>query len=125
MWTDAGEVQLLHHFHHDANDGLINGTDELWALMGGGDGATPMVIDTDKIHGRQPGYKSDWSKISKWNSTQAVRDAARQAIDGRKPGRRTTEPAPRKKLGRSGKALQSAAKGFAVAIPRIFVGLRR
>ena len=64
VWTRDGEVQLLHHFHHDANDGLNDGSDELWALMGGGDGATPMVVYPDRLHGRQLGTETDWSKSS-------------------------------------------------------------
>ena len=99
VWTDEGKVQLLlHHFHHDAIDCLNDGTGKLWALMGGGDGVTPMVIDTKRIHECQLGNDADWSKIPKWDSTQAVQYAARQAIGGRKPGQRTPEPAQCKKI---------------------------
>jgi hypothetical protein len=31
---NAGEIQLFHHFHHDVDDGLNDGTNQLWALQG-------------------------------------------------------------------------------------------
>ena len=31
----AGEIQLFHHFHHDVDDGLNDGTNQLWVLQGG------------------------------------------------------------------------------------------
>jgi hypothetical protein len=110
VWTSEGEVQLLHHFHHDANDGLNDGSDELWALMGGGDFAIPMVVSKERLHGRQLGIETDWSKIPLWNFTRRVQELARHALEGRKPERRTNEHAPRKKVRRAGRALQSASK---------------
>jgi hypothetical protein len=68
-WTQNGEVQLLHHFHHDANDGLNNGSDELWALMGRGDGTTLMVVYPDELHERQLESETDWSKTPLWDTT--------------------------------------------------------
>ena len=114
--TDKGEVQLLHHFvHHDENNGLNDGADALWALMGGGDGAPPMVINTNKIHEGQLGNAADWSEIPKWDSTQAIRDATRLAFDGRKLGQRITELACRKKGGRSARVLLATASKAAAA----------
>lgn len=34
-----GTIRLFHHFHHDADDGLNDGTNALWALLG-------MAVDT-------------------------------------------------------------------------------
>ena len=44
----AQRVQLFHHFHHNADDGLNDGTDDLWALVGSGAMATAMSVN--KVH---------------------------------------------------------------------------
>lgn len=39
MVNTHGTIRLFHHFHHDADDGLNDGTNALWALLG-------MAVDT-------------------------------------------------------------------------------
>jgi hypothetical protein len=41
---------LFHHFHHDADDGLKDGTDELWALMGSGAMAAAMAVNKSQVN---------------------------------------------------------------------------
>jgi hypothetical protein len=74
MADTAQRVRLFHHFHHDANDGLNNGTDDLWALMGSGAMATAMLVNKVHVNEPQRGTPFDWSKMLAWNSTKGVGD---------------------------------------------------
>jgi hypothetical protein len=49
----ARRVRLFHHFHHDMDDGLNDGTDELWALMGSGAMAERIVRCINIVHNFQ------------------------------------------------------------------------
>jgi hypothetical protein len=49
----AGEIQLFHHFHHDVNDGLNDGTNQLWALQGGSSMAQAVSIRPDQLNLKQ------------------------------------------------------------------------
>ena len=49
----AGEIQLFHHFHHDVDDGLNDGTNQLWALQGGSSMAQAVSIRPDQLSLKQ------------------------------------------------------------------------
>ena len=72
MANTARRVRLFHHFHHDADDGLNFGTDNLWALMGSGAMASAMSVNKVHVNEPQRGTPFDWSKILAWNSTTDV-----------------------------------------------------
>jgi hypothetical protein len=67
--STARRVRLFHHFHHNADDGLNDGTDDLWALMGSGAMATAMSVNKVHVNEPQRGTPFDWPKMLAWNST--------------------------------------------------------
>ncbi len=104
----AGEIQLFHHFHHDVDDGLNDGTNQLWALQGGSSMAQAVSIRPDHLSLKQKSYAIEWTTMTASNSTAdriadvgiRVNEHAPQAA---RVGRPTTS-------GRSAKALASATK---------------
>ncbi|KAI2497943.1 hypothetical protein MHU86_16549 [Fragilaria crotonensis] len=80
MVNTHGTIRLFHHFHHDADDGLNDGTNALWALLGGGGFAAAMVVDTKQIVRSHVGTPYDWSKMLTWNSTSDVRRAIEELV---------------------------------------------
>jgi hypothetical protein len=99
-------VQLFHHFHHDVDDGLNDGTDELWALMGSGAMAAAMAVNKSHVNEPQRGTTFDWSKMLAWNSTRDVGDtvaefaASRTQVSGRSSDL-SFQPAPAKLTARA------------------------
>ena len=83
MVNTHGTIRLFHHFHHDADDGLNDGTNALWALLGGGGFAAAMVVDTKQIVRSHVGTPYDWSKMLTWNSTSDVRRAIEELVTTR------------------------------------------
>jgi hypothetical protein len=73
MANTSRRVRLFHHFHHNADDGLNDGTDELWALMGSGAMATAMAVNKSHVNEPQRGTTFNWSKMLAWNSTQHIK----------------------------------------------------
>jgi hypothetical protein len=74
MADTARRVRLFHHFHHDADDGLNDSTDNLWALMGSGAMATAMLVNKVHVNEPQRWTPFDWSKMIARNSTTDVGD---------------------------------------------------
>jgi hypothetical protein len=68
----AGEIQLFHHFHHDVDDGLNDGTNQLWALQGGSSMAQAVSIRPDQLSLKQKSYKIEWTSMTAWNSTEDI-----------------------------------------------------
>jgi hypothetical protein len=99
-------VRLFHHFHHEADDGLTDGTDELWALVGSGAMAAAMAVNKSHVNKPQRGTTFDWSKILAWNSTRDVGDtvaefaASRTQVSGRSSDV-SLQPAPAKRTARA------------------------
>ncbi|KAI2502880.1 hypothetical protein MHU86_11549 [Fragilaria crotonensis] len=83
MVNTHGTIRLFHHFHHDADNGLNDGTNALWALLGGGGFAAAMVVDTKQIVRSHVGTPYDWSKMLTWNSTSDVRRAIDELVTTR------------------------------------------
>ncbi|KAI2490858.1 hypothetical protein MHU86_23711 [Fragilaria crotonensis] len=83
MVNTHGTIRLFHHFHHDADDGLNDGTNALWALLGGGGFAAAMAVDTKQIVRSHVGTPYDWSKMLTWNSTSDVRRAIEELVTTR------------------------------------------
>jgi hypothetical protein len=79
----AQRVQLFHHFHHNADDGLKDGTDDLWSLMGSGAMATAMSVNKVHVNEPQRGTLFDWSKMLAWNSTKDVGDTVAEFAKSR------------------------------------------
>jgi hypothetical protein len=69
----AGENQLFHHFNHNVNDGLNNGTNQLQALQGGSSMAQAVSIRPDQLSIKQKSYAIEWTTMTAWtNSTDAI-----------------------------------------------------
>ena len=83
MANTARRVRLFHHFHHDADDGLNFGTDNLWALMGSGAMASAMSVNKVHVNEPQRGTPLDWSKMLAWNSTTDVGDTVAELAKSR------------------------------------------
>ena len=58
-----GMIRLFYHFHHDTDDGLNDGTNALWALLGGGGIAAAMAVNTKQVIRSHIGMPYDWSTI--------------------------------------------------------------
>jgi hypothetical protein len=104
----AGEIQLFHHFHHDVNDGLNDGTNQLWALQGGSSMAHAVSIRPDQLNLKQRRFAIEWTTMTAWNSTDDIlaeveRRVKAHASIAAKANRSTAS-------GRSAKALASTAK---------------
>lgn len=95
MVNTHGVIRLFHHFHHDADDGLNNGTNALWALMGSTGIAAAMTIDTQQVNERQIGTPCDWSKMLAWNSTAEVLSTIDELMTTRAPAPRVNEDTSR------------------------------
>jgi hypothetical protein len=65
----AGKIQLFHHFHHDVDDGLNDGTNQLWVLQGGSSMAQAVSIRPDHLSLKQKSYAIEWTTMTAWNST--------------------------------------------------------
>ncbi len=115
MANTSRRVRLFHHFHHDADDGLKDGTDELWALMGSGAMAAAMAVNKSHVNEPQRGTTFDWSKRLAWNSTQDVADtvaefiASRTQVSGRSSDV-SLQPAPAKRTARAKKKAITTSK---------------
>jgi hypothetical protein len=83
MANTSQRVCLYHHFHHDADNGLNDGSDDLWALMGSGAMASAMLINKTHVNEPQRGTTFDWSKMLAWNSTQDVSDTVEEFVASR------------------------------------------
>ncbi|KAI2497540.1 hypothetical protein MHU86_16943 [Fragilaria crotonensis] len=83
MVNTHGVIRLFHHFHHDADDGLNDGTNALWALMGAGGFAAAMAVDTKQVVERHIGTPFDWSRMLSWNSTSDVLAAINESLTTR------------------------------------------
>ncbi|KAI2490854.1 hypothetical protein MHU86_23707 [Fragilaria crotonensis] len=59
MVNTHGVIRLFHHFHHDADDGLNDGTNALWALMGAGGFAAAMAVDTKQASAPEPRHEAE------------------------------------------------------------------
>ncbi|KAI2491167.1 hypothetical protein MHU86_23394 [Fragilaria crotonensis] len=82
MVNTHGVIQLFHHFHHDADDGLNDGTNALWALMGAGGFAAAMAVDTKQVVERHIGTPLIGRGCS-WNSTSDVLAAINESLTTR------------------------------------------
>ncbi len=115
MANTSRRVRLFHHFHHDADDGLNDGTDELWALMGSGAMAAAMAVNKSHVNEPQRGTTFDWSKMLAWNSTRDVADtvaefaASRTQVSGRSSDA-SLQPAPAKRTARAKSKATTATK---------------
>ena len=83
MVNTHGVIRLFHHFHHDADDGLNDGTNALWALMGAGGFAAAMAVDTKQVVERHIGTPFDWPRMLSWNSTSDVLAAINESLTTR------------------------------------------
>ncbi|KAI2507344.1 hypothetical protein MHU86_7064 [Fragilaria crotonensis] len=63
MVNTHGTICLFRHVHNDADDGLNDGTNALWALLGGGGIAAAMAVDTKQVVRSHVGPPYDWSKV--------------------------------------------------------------
>jgi hypothetical protein len=123
MANTARRVCLYHHFHHDADDGLNDGSDDLWALMGSGAMASAMSINKTHVNEPQRGTIFDWSKMLAWNSTQDVSDTARELVAYRtqvseRSSDVSSQPAPAKKTARAKSRAITAAKTKKTTTPK-------
>ena len=115
MANTSRRVRLFHHFHHDADDGLNDGTDELWALMGSGAMAAAMAVNKSHVNEPQRGTTFDWSKMLAWNSTRDVADtvaefaASRTQVSGRSSDV-SLQPAPATRTARAKSKATTATK---------------
>ena len=123
MANTSRRVRLFHHFHHDADDGLNDGTDELWALMGSGAMATAMSVNKNHVNESQRGTTFDWSKMLAWNSTRDVGDTiaefakSRTRVSGRSRDV-SPQPAPAKRTARANSKATTATKTKKTAPPK-------
>ncbi len=123
MANTSRRVRLFHHFHHDADDGLNDGSDDLRALMGSGAMAAAMSVNKIHVNEPQRGTTFDWSRMLEWNSTKDVSDtveefvASRTQVSGRSSDV-SSQPAPAKKTARARSRAITAAKTKKTATPK-------
>ncbi len=108
MVDTAGEIQLFHHFHHDANDGLNDGTNQVWALQGGSSMAQAVSIRPDQLSLKQKSYAIEWTTMTVWNSTEDILADVDGEVNEHAPQAARAGRTPMS--GRSAKALASATK---------------
>jgi hypothetical protein len=123
MANTSQRVRLFHHFHHDADDGLNDGTDELWALMGSGAMATAMAVNKSHVNKPQRGTTFNWSKMLAWNSTRDVGDTVAEFAESRTQvsGQNSDvslQPAPAKRTARAKRNVITATKTKKAAPPK-------
>jgi hypothetical protein len=104
----AGEIQLFHHFHHDVDDGLNYGTNQLWALQAGSSMAQAVSIRPDHLSLKQKGYEIEWTTMTAWNSTADILADVDLRVNEHAPQAARVERPPM--TGRSAKALASKTK---------------
>ena len=80
MVDPQGAVQLLHHFHHDADDGLNGGSNELWALQGGSSMAHAVAIRPSHLQHKQMEHRIGWMSMLAWNSTDNILDEVNRRV---------------------------------------------
>ena len=96
MVDPQGAVQLLHHFHHDVDDGLNGGTNELWALQGGSSMAHTVAIRPSHLQHKQMEHRIGWMTMLAWNSTDNILDEVNRRVKShmRKVDQGRRSPAP-------------------------------
>jgi hypothetical protein len=104
----AGEIQLFHHFHHDVDDGLNDGTNQMWALQGGSSMAQAISIRPDQLRLQQKSYAIEWTTMTAWNSTEDILADVDRRVNVHAPQAARVGRPPMS--GRSAKALASATK---------------
>jgi hypothetical protein len=104
----AGEIQLFHRFHHDVDDGLNDGTNQLWALQGGSSMAQAVSIRPDQLSLKQKSYAIEWTTMTAWNSTEDILADVNIRVNKHAPQAARVGRPPMS--GRSAKALASATK---------------
>jgi hypothetical protein len=67
-----GHVQIIHHFHHDIDDGWNNRSDEIWCLIGGDVTATVFKITWDDSLSHTTFRAPTWTEIENWKSVEDV-----------------------------------------------------
>jgi hypothetical protein len=104
----AGEIQLFHHFQHDVNDRLNNGTNQLWALQGGSSMAQAVFIRPDQLSLKVKSFPIEWTTMTAWNSTDDILAEVERTVKAHssKAARASRSPVS----GRSAKAPASTAK---------------
>ena len=83
MVNTHGTVRFFLHFHHNTDDGLNDGTNALWALLGGGRIAATMAVDTKQVVRSLVGTPYHCSKMITWNSTSDVAKAIDELMSTR------------------------------------------
>ncbi len=80
MVNPQDAVQLLYHSHHDADNGLNGGSNEVWALPGGSSMAHAVSIRPSHLQHKQREHRIGWMSMLAWNPTDNILDEVNRRV---------------------------------------------